>query len=81
MCKIKIQKKALTIYCQSLYFRHCNAIDVFNLLYCLIHLWHYPMGFLQYDRWNPYDSVHKCTQFSCYLFFLSSTDTAINFPD
>ena len=38
-------------------------------------------AFLQYDRWNPYDSVHKCTQFSCYLFFLSSTDTAINFPD
>lgn len=37
MCKIKIQKKALTIYWQSLYFRHCNAIDVFNLLYCLIH--------------------------------------------
>lgn len=38
MCKIKIQKKALTIYCQSLDFRHCNAIDVFDLLYCLIHL-------------------------------------------
>ena len=62
-----------------------DSIHVFSLVrkYVsrILGTYHYPMGFLQYDRWNPYDSVHKCTQFSCYLFFLSSTDTAINFPD
>lgn len=63
MCKIQIQKKALTIYRHSLDFRHCNAIDVFDLLYCLIHLCIFHGGF------HIYTCCFRLTkgQYLCYI--------------